>query len=77
MSVRYHVHLGDVDLTKHADVIALQQKIKEVAKKGCQEIQKQYRVREMSDETTCVNNAVKGAMTEVDAAVSAAQKKAG
>jgi hypothetical protein len=49
LSVKYHVHLGNLDLTKHADVVALQDKITEAAKKGCKDIQNQYPLRPMSD----------------------------
>jgi UrcA family protein len=77
LSVRYHVHLGNLDLTKHADVVALEERIKEAAKKGCQDIRKQYPLRDMSDEDSCVNAAVKGAMVKVQEAVAAADKKSG
>lgn len=77
LSVRYHVHLGNLDLTKHADVVALEEKIKDAAKKGCQDIRKQYPLRDMSDEDSCVNAAVKGAMVKVQEAVAAADKKSG
>lgn len=76
-SVRYHVHLGDLDLTKHADVIALEQKIKDAARKACKDIQKEYPVRQMSDETSCINDAVKSAMPKVQDAITSAQKKSG
>jgi UrcA family protein len=77
LSVQYHVHLGNLDLTKNADVVALQQKVKEAAQKACQDIQKRYPVRQMSDETECVNGAVKRATLRVQNAIDAAQKKSG
>jgi UrcA family protein len=77
LSVQYHVHLGSLDLSKHADVVALEQKVKEAAQKACQDIQKQYPARQLSDETECVDGAVKRAMGRVQNAVDAAQKKPG
>jgi UrcA family protein len=74
LSVRYHVHLGNLDLTKHADVLALEAKITEAAKKGCQDIKKQYPLRPMSDEDACVANAVKSAMVKAREAIAAADK---
>ena len=77
LSVQYHVHLGNLDLAKHADVLALQQKVKEAAEKACQDIQKKYPVRQMSDEKECVDGAVKRAMVRAQTAIDAAQKKSG
>lgn len=77
LSVRYHVHLGNLDLTKHADVVALEGQIKAAAAKGCKEIHEQYPLRPMSDEDACVSMAVKNAMVSVQAAIAAAEKKAG
>jgi UrcA family protein len=75
LSVRYHVNVGSLDLTKHADVVALEQKVREAAKKGCREIRKEYPLRPMSDEDACVNSAVKNAMVKVEEAIAAAEKR--
>jgi UrcA family protein len=75
LSVRYHVHLGNLDLTKHADVVALEEKIKEAAKKGCKDIKNQYPLRPMSDEDSCVTAAVSSAMVKAREAIAAADKK--
>ena len=75
LSVKYHVHLGNLDLTKHADVVALQDKITEAAKKGCKDIQNQYPLRPMSDEDSCVKQAVANAMLKANKAIADAQKK--
>jgi UrcA family protein len=77
LSVKYHVHVGSLDLTRHADVVALEDKIKEAATKGCKDIKSQYPLRPMSDETSCVNSAVNNAMVKVREAVAAAEKKSG
>jgi len=75
LSVRYHVHLGNLDLTKHADVVALEDKIKEAAKKGCKDIKNQYPLRPMSDEESCVSASVNKAMVRAREAIAAAEKK--
>jgi len=76
LSVKYHVHLAGVDLTKHADVMKLDEQIKAAAKKGCEWIKTQYPTRSMSDEQTCLNDALKGAMAQEKELVAAAEKKA-
>lgn len=58
-------------------MIALEQKIKDAARKACKDIQKEYPVRQMSDETSCINDAVKSAMPKVQDAITSAQKKSG
>jgi UrcA family protein len=74
LSVQYHVHVGNLDPNKPADMSAIQQKVQEAAQKACGDIQKQYPARQMSDEKECVDGAVKRAMGRVQKA-SAAQKK--
>jgi UrcA family protein len=75
LSVRYHISVGSLDLTKHADVVALEQKVREAARKGCKEIRRQYPLAHLSDEDTCVNDALRTAMVKVQAAIAAAAAK--
>ena len=75
LSVQYHVHVGNLDLNKPADMNALQQKVQEAAQKACGDIQKQYPARSLSDEKECVDGAVKRAMGRAQKAAAGAQKK--
>jgi UrcA family protein len=76
LSVKYHVHIAGLDLTKHADVLALDEQIKSAAKKGCDSIKAQYPTRSMSDDQSCFNDAVKSASAQEKALIAVAEKKA-
>jgi UrcA family protein len=76
LSVKYQVHVQDLDLTKHADVIKLEDQIKVAAKKGCADIQKEYPLHSMSDEQACVTDATKKAMVQAKDLIAAAEKNA-
>lgn len=76
LSVKYQVHVEGLDLTKHADVVKLEDQIKVAAKKGCSAIQTQYPLHSMSDEQACVTNATKKAMVQASGLISAAEKNA-
>jgi len=74
LSVQYHVHVGNLDLNKPADMDAVKQKVQEAAQKACADIQKQYPARQMSDEKACVDGAVSRAMARAQKAAAAAKK---
>ena len=76
LSVKYQVRVEGLDLTKHADVMTLEDQIAVAAKKGCAEIQKQYPLHSMSDEQACVTNATKKAMVQAKDLIAAAEKSA-
>jgi len=76
LSVKYQVHVEGLDLTKHADVMKLEDQIKVAAQKGCADIQKQYPLHSMSDEQACVANATKKAMAQANTLITAAEKNA-
>jgi UrcA family protein len=76
LSVKYQVHVEGLDLTKHADVMKLEDQIKVAAKKGCAAIQTQSPLHSMSDEQACVANATKKAMVQANDLISAAEKNA-
>jgi UrcA family protein len=74
ISLTRHVGYEDLNLTMHADVLTLEQRVNDVAKDSCEQLAKMY---PLSDPNTpdCVREAVANAKTQVDAAVSAAGKK--
>lgn len=76
LSVQYHVHLAGLDLTKHADVVQLEDQVKVAAQKACKSIQDQYPTRSMSDQQSCVSDATNKSMAQVKDLVAAADKGA-
>ena len=76
LSVKYNVNVQGLDLTKHADVMKLEDQIQAAAKKGCADIQKEYPLHSMSDEQACVANATKKAMAQANTLITAAEKNA-
>jgi len=76
LSVKYQVHVEGLDLTKHADVLKLQDQIKVAAKKGCTEIQSQYPLHSMSDEQACEATATKKALAQANDLIAAAERNA-
>jgi UrcA family protein len=76
LSVKYQVHVEGLDLTKHADVLKLEDQIKVAAKKGCAEIKSQYPLHSTSGEQECEATATKKAMVQAKDLIAAAEKNA-
>lgn len=76
LSVKYHVHLAGLDLTKHADVMQMEEQIKVAARKACAAIKDQYPTRSMSDEQSCVTDATNKALAQAKLLVADAERKA-
>jgi UrcA family protein len=76
LSVKYHVHIAGLDLTKHADVMTLEQQIKVAAQKACAAIKDQYPLRSMTDDKTCIDDATNRAMVQEKLLVADAEKRA-
>ena len=73
ISLTRHVVYGDLNLTLHNDVMALEKRVTEVAKESCDTLAKMY---PLSDANTpnCVDQATKEAKAQIDKAVTAAVK---
>ena len=76
LSVKYHVHVEGLDLTKHADVVQLQNEIQVAAKKACASIKEQYPMNSLTDEQSCVTDATKKGMAQAQTLIAAAEKNA-
>jgi len=76
LSVKYRVRTGSLDLTKHSDVLKLEDQIKVAAQKACDSIAAQYPTRSMSDAQACVKDAVEGTAAQKQALIAAAEKAA-
>jgi UrcA family protein len=76
LSVKYHVHLAGLDLTKHADVMMMEEQIKVAASKACAAIKDQYPTRSMSDEQSCITDATNKALAQAKLLVADAERKA-
>jgi UrcA family protein len=75
ISLIQQVSFHDLDLKKTSDVAELRDRVKEAAKQGCAMLNQQYPVAKWIDTNRhCIVSATDGAMTQVDAAVAAANK---
>lgn len=76
LSVKYRVSVQNLDLTKHADVLKLDEQIKVAAKKACDSIAAQYPTRSLSDAQTCINDAVRSTASQEKELIAAAESGA-
>lgn len=77
ISIRYRVATSDLNLATHSGAQALEQRIKDAAKKGCAEIDKLYPLATpAADDKPCVKTAVDGAMPKAHELIAAAESKA-
>jgi UrcA family protein len=73
ISLTRHVVYGDLNLTLHNDVMALEKRVNDVAKESCDTLAKMY---PLSDPNTpnCVEQATKEAKKQIDQLATAAAK---
>ena len=73
ISLTRHVPFADLDLSRHADVMELEERVDDVAKEACAQL---AAVFPLSDRKSpdCVKDAVGKAMPQVHAAVAAANR---
>jgi UrcA family protein len=69
------VYIGDLDLSKHADVKELESRIEQMAKDSCKKLNAMFPLGDSRsrDARRCVERAIKSAMAEKQAAITAAQ----
>jgi UrcA family protein len=69
------VYIGDLDLSKHADVKELESRIELMAQDSCKKLSSMFPLGENRgrDARRCVDRAIKSAMAEKEAAITAAQ----
>lgn len=78
VTVDYHVRYSDLDLVKHADVLALRERIETAARDACGELDKLFPLERSSSQTrTCTRNAINGASEQVQHAIVMAQNEQG
>jgi UrcA family protein len=72
-----HVGYGDLDLSSPEGKAALDQRIKETAKKACDQLNSLYPLEQWSNEDiqTCVDRAIDGAVTQEKTIIAAALRK--
>lgn len=71
-----HVGYGDLDLATPAGKAALEKRIKDTAKTACQQLSTLYPLEQwMTDNQTCIADAVNSAMTQEATIVATASKK--
>lgn len=69
------VYIGDLDLSKYADVKVLESRIEQVAQDSCGKLNEMFPLsnRHNKDSKRCVELAIRSAMAEKEAAIEAAQ----
>lgn len=72
VTVDYHVSYSDLDLVKHADVLALNQRVEGAAHDACQQLDDLYPL-ERPKLRECTADAIHGASEQVQKAIAAAQ----
>lgn len=69
------VYIGDLDLSRYADVKELESRIERTAKDSCNKLNEMFPLSETrsKDARRCVDRAIKSARAEKEAAIAAAQ----
>ena len=73
ISLTRHVYYGDLDLTKHADVMTLEQRVNDIAKTSCDQLSKMYPLSGPNP-PNCAEKAAASAKAEMDKAIASAGK---
>ena len=75
IELKREVYIGDLDLSKHADVMELEARIEKVAQDSCSKLNDMFPLssRHSKDARRCVKHAIESAMAEKTAAIAAAQ----
>jgi UrcA family protein len=74
VTLTHHVSYTDLDLESHAGVLALEQRVKDVAQLACEQLDKLYPFEE-KNAPECVADAVAQTRSQVQEAIAAAQRK--
>jgi|ERR1700733_641020 UrcA family protein len=70
-----HVSYADLDVSTHSGATELKTRVDATAKATCRELRRLFPFQTgNNDERTCINNAVKGAMVQAQAAIDNAEK---
>jgi len=73
-ALSYGVSYADLDLSKHADVVTLQTRVKDAAKKACSQLTHLYPVTQFQEsDADCTKAASDKALAKVDALAAAAK----
>jgi UrcA family protein len=73
VSLTRHVSAGDLDLTRHADVLELRKRINDTAREACDYLAEMFPFAS-AQSPDCVNKAVDDAMAQAQKAIDAANK---
>ena len=74
VTLTHRVSYTDLDLSSHAGALALEQRVKEVARLACEQLDKLYPLEE-KNAPECIADAVAQASAQVQAAIAAVQQK--
>jgi UrcA family protein len=75
IELKREIYIGDLDLSRHADVETLESRIEQVARESCSKLSDMFPLSNprSKDSRRCVDRAIKSAMAEKEAAIAAAQ----
>lgn len=73
VSLTRYVYYGDLDLAKHADVMALEKRVSDIAKESCDQLAKMYPLSGQNP-PNCVEKAAASAKPQMDKLIAAAGK---
>ena len=73
ITVKRNVNYGDLNLVKHADVVALQSRVDNMARTECSDLTKMYPLVEANNHK-CAEEAIEQASGAVNGAIAAAEK---
>jgi len=74
IELRHHVRYGDLDLATHTGATDLETRVNNAAKAACAELDKLYPLE--TPDAKCAKKAADAAMSQVHAAVTAAEQRA-
>lgn len=76
-AVDYHVSYSDLDLTRHADVLTLQDRVGTAARSACGQLDELFPLdsNALRQTSTCVEDAVRGAAAQIEQAIARGQQE--
>ncbi len=74
VTLTHRVSYADLDLSSHAGALALEERVKEVARLACEQLDKLYPLEE-KNAPECIADAIAQASGQVQEAIAAAQRK--
>ena len=72
IELKRRVSYGDLDLSKHADVIELETRVETISKESCQKLSDMFLLDSATEKRRCIKKAIESTEEQVQAAIVAA-----